>query len=108
MVSSPFLAGVLVGIAAAFAAVALRQRKRPPLPRPYLLGAAFVAAAVIAAGIIYHSAGSHSLSAHSTANAAPGAGPAQSMQAAVASLEARLARAGGSDADWTLLAQAYD
>jgi cytochrome c-type biogenesis protein CcmH len=30
------------------------------------------------------------------------------MQAAVAGLEARLARGGGSDADWTLLAQAYD
>ena len=37
-----------------------------------------------------------------------GGAPAQSMDAAIAGLEARLARSGGSDADWQLLAQSYE
>jgi cytochrome c-type biogenesis protein CcmH len=39
---------------------------------------------------------------------ANGSAAAQSMQQAVAGLEARLARDGGTDADWELLARAYD
>ena len=37
-----------------------------------------------------------------------GAGPAEPMDQAAARLAARLERAGGSAADWSLLAQAYD
>lgn len=40
--------------------------------------------------------------------AAANGAPAKSMDAEVAALEARLARKGGTQADWTLLAQAYD
>ena len=40
--------------------------------------------------------------------AAAGGATAQSMDAAIKGLQARLARNGGSDADWTLLAQAYE
>ena len=42
------------------------------------------------------------------AGATPATPSAQSMQAAIAGLEARLARGGGSDADWELLAKAYE
>lgn len=45
---------------------------------------------------------------HAPASAAAPTASPQSMDAEVAKLEARLARDGGSDADWTLLAQAYD
>jgi cytochrome c-type biogenesis protein CcmH len=86
----------------------------------YLLAGAFVASFALAAGIIYLAIGSrHSLerpamsAVASSGTAATGAttgsgGAAKSMDAEVAGLEARLARDGGTPADWSLLAQAYD
>ena len=81
--------------------------------RPLLLGAAFAAVFIAAALLLYATLGSRSmLQRHTLAGApaadAPQGAPARSMDAAVAALEARLARGGGSDADWTLLAQAYE
>ena len=119
-----FLAGILVGVAASWFALPL-WRTATTLARgrkPYLLAAGLVASFALAAAIIYLTIGSrHSLqriAASSGAAADAGApsagkdaragGTAQSMQDAVAGLEARLARDGGSPADWTLLAQAYD
>jgi cytochrome c-type biogenesis protein CcmH len=46
--------------------------------------------------------------AESAAGAAAKSGPAKSMEAEVAALEARLTRGGGTADDWTLLAKAYD
>ena len=119
-----FLAGILVGVAASWFALPL-WRTATTLARgrkPYLLAAGLVVSFALAAAIIYLTIGSrHSLQgtvASPGAAAAPAAasagkdartgGTAQSMQDAVAGLEARLARDGGSPADWTLLAQAYD
>jgi cytochrome c-type biogenesis protein CcmH len=86
----------------------------------YALAGGFLLTFAAAAVTIYLVVGSrHSLEPGPTAvqaphpMAAPGAGagsgaPAKSMDAEVAALEARLARNGGTQADWTLLAQAYD
>jgi len=120
-----FLAGILVGVAASrFALPVWRTatrlaRERPHGRKPYLLAAGFVMSFALAAAILYLTIGSrHSLQHTAASSAAPAAAaaasdgkdtrPAQSMQDAVAGLEARLARDGGSPADWTLLAQAYD
>ena len=119
-----FLAGILVGAAVSWFALPL-WRTATTLARgrkPYLLAAGLVVSFALATAIIYLTIGSrHSLqrtAASSGAAADAGApsagkdaragGTAQSMQDAVAGLEARLARDGGSPADWTLLAQAYD
>jgi cytochrome c-type biogenesis protein CcmH len=85
----------------------------------YLLAAGFVASVALAAGILYVAIGSrHSperpgMSVTAPAGAAASAptaaaGTRNSMDAEVAGLEARLARDGGTPADWSLLAQAYD
>ena len=93
----------------------------------YVLAGGVAASFALAVGIIYLAIGTrHSLqrpaiSGTDRAAIAPDAavaagadsatsagGPAKSMQAEVAALEARLARDGGTPADWTLLAQAYD
>jgi cytochrome c-type biogenesis protein CcmH len=123
-----FLAGILVGVAASRFALPLWRTattlagERLHGRRPYLMAAGLVAGFALAATIIYLTIGSrHSLqrtaasSGAAPAARAPTAGsdarpgaPAQSMQDAVAGLEARLARDGGSPADWSLLAQAYD
>ena len=118
-----FIAGALVGAGAALVAIPLwrgalalgRSRLR------YGLAAAFVATFAGAAAIIYIAIGSrHSLAsrpsaaamvapaAESAAGAAAKSGPAKSMEAEVAALEARLTRGGGTADDWTLLAKAYD
>jgi cytochrome c-type biogenesis protein CcmH len=83
---------------------------RPPL---IVAGGLIVAFAVAAA--IFHFAISSRRTQSDNAHVAatPGStatapGPAQSMADAVTSLEARLARQGGTDADWELLAKAYD
>ena len=119
-----FLAGILVGAAVSWFALPL-WRTATTLARgrkPYLLAAGLVVSFALATAIIYLTIGSrHSLQrtaassgaaadagAPSAGKAARADGTAQSMQDAVAGLEARLARDGGSPADWTLLAQAYD
>jgi cytochrome c-type biogenesis protein CcmH len=119
-----FIAGVLVGVAASFVALPL-WRSAATLARGrtrYALAAGFVASFALVAVIIYFAIGSrHSLERPATgavpaATAAGeagtsggmGGGTAKSMQAEVAGLEARLAREGGTPADWSLLAQAYE
>src|SRR5215469_16774624 len=122
-----FIAGVLVGVAASCVALplwrsasTLAASARVGGRMRYVLAGAFVASFALAAGIIYLAIGSrHSLerpamnAAASSGTAATGAttggsGAAKSMDAEVASLEARLARDGGTPGDWSLLAQAYD
>jgi len=120
MVLFSFLAGVLVGAAAILVALPLwRGAGAGSARRRYVSAAAFLAAFALSAVLIYLAIGSrHSLEgplAQRPAAAAPmgasgaaGAAGAESMDAEVAKLEARLARDGGADADWTLLAQAYE
>ena len=120
-----FITGILVGVAASYLAVPLwRSASTLAVSRKaYWVAAALVASFALAAATIYLTIGSrHSLQhspmsgpAPSTAAGAaaaggetPAGGPAKSMQDAVAGLEARLARDGGTPADWALLAQAYE
>ena len=117
-----FIAGVLAGVAASYVAAPL-WRGASTLAHGrtrYLLAGGFVASFALIAGVIYLALGSrHSLerpasSATASTSAAPAGsdtaanGPAKSMEAEVSGLEARLARDGGTPADWSLLAQAYD
>lgn len=116
-----FIAGVLVGVASSFAGIPL-WRSAAALGRGrrmrYVLAVGFVASFALIAGTIYLAVGSrHSLERPALSaqqptadmrSAAAAAGSAKSMQAEVASLEARLARSGGTPADWSLLAQAYE
>ncbi|HEX8782345.1 MAG TPA: hypothetical protein VF764_03185 [Steroidobacteraceae bacterium] len=123
-----FIAGVLVGAAASrigtplWTSAATRWRSAATLARArgsWVRAGALAASFALAAGILYLSIGSrHALvhpeksaagSAGAAANAPSGADrTAKSMDAEVAGLEARLARDGGTPADWSLLAQAYD
>jgi len=115
-----FIAGVLVGVAAVRVALLLCRSAALPLRRSaYVRAGVLVASFAVAAGILYLAIGSrHGLerpgprgAASNTADASAGkgtAGTAKSMDAEVARLEARLAREGGTPADWSLLAQAYD
>lgn len=127
-----FIAGAFVGAAATLVAIPLwrgtwsvRSLVFGRGRMGYALAGAFVATFVAAAAIIYLAIGSrHSLETRSpvmasaptaTSAGAPAAGGsmqsdanAKSMDAAVAGLEARLARDGGSNDDWNLLAKAYE
>jgi cytochrome c-type biogenesis protein CcmH len=119
-----FIAGMLVGVVASYVASPLWRTASPLVRgrRPYLLAAGLLAGFALVAVTIYLTIGSrHSLQRPPMSAAAPTAasaaspgkdagtgGTAGSMQDAVAGLEARLAREGGSPADWSLLAQAYD
>jgi len=118
-----FIAGVLAGVAASYVAAPLwRGVSTLALGRRrYLFAGAFVASFALIAGVIYLALGSrHSLeqpartttpSSVTTAPAGSSTGSsttAKSMEAEVAGLEARLGRDGGTPADWSLLAQAYD
>src|SRR5215470_7225424 len=118
-----FIAGVLAGVAASYVAAPL-WRGASTLAHGrmrYLLAGGFVAGFALIAGVIYLTLGlrhslerpAGSISAFTVAPAPSGSpngngGPAKSMEAEVAGLEARLARDGGTAADWSLLAQAYD
>jgi len=80
-------------------------------PRAALLAGTAALLFVAAAGILYLAlARRHAAPATvaSTASSTSGGQAAQSMQEAVAGLEARLARGGGTDEDWELLAKAYE
>ena len=116
-----FLAGLLAGVAATLIGPRLWRTASALAPGRvrYQLVAGALASFALVAGIIYLTIGSRHPPAHQAASgAAPAAmgaanagsanGPAKSMQDAVAGLEARLARDGGSPGDWTLLAQAYE
>jgi cytochrome c-type biogenesis protein CcmH len=116
-----FIAGVLVGVAAVCVALPL-CRNAAALSRrrgAYVRAGAVVASFAVAAGILYLAIGSRhgperpgtrgAARASAAASAGKGAAAAaKSMDAEVAGLEARLARDGGTPADWSLLAQAYD
>jgi cytochrome c-type biogenesis protein CcmH len=117
-----FIAGVLAGVAASYVAAPL-WRGASTLAHGrtrYLVAGGFVASFALIAGVIYLALGSrHSLerpASSATASTSPSPagdttaanGAAKSMEAEVAGLEARLARDGGTPADWALLAQAYD
>ncbi|MBV8405388.1 MAG: hypothetical protein JO203_14460 [Gammaproteobacteria bacterium] len=113
-----FIAGVAAGVAASLAGGSLRRlplaallRRRPV----YFACAAVAACFAIAAGTLYLSLGARQVTHGDVAGSAggppappAGATPSRSMAAEVAGLEARLARAGGSPADWSLLAQGYE
>jgi cytochrome c-type biogenesis protein CcmH len=113
-----FIAGLLLGIVGCWFAPRLWPRTRALLSarQPYVVAGGLVVAFAVAAAIIHFAISSRRTQAadpHVTAAAAPAGTaaappPAQSMEAAVATLEARLAGRGGSDADWELLAKAYD
>ena len=112
MVSFTFLAGVLTGTAACLMALWLRRvAALRTLSRHYLFTAAAITIFVAAAGVLYFTlAARHdrTVAAASGPAAAAAAPAAQSMQEAVAGLEARLASGGGNPSDWELLAKAYD
>jgi cytochrome c-type biogenesis protein CcmH len=89
---------------------------------PYVRAGVLVASFAVAAGLLYLAVSSRQALEHPGKSAPASAGPAakvpsgsagtaksaKSMDAEVAGLEARLARDGGTPADWTLLAQAYE
>ena len=120
-----FVAGVTAGIAATIVAIPLwhvTPGAAPRRPLHYAVSGCGIAAFVAAAALIYRTLG-HPASldptaptelprhldsvAGSPAGGAP-TGKAQSMESAAAGLEARLARDGGSAADWNLLAKSYE
>src|SRR6516225_1323661 len=123
-----FIAGVLVGVAASrigaplWRSAAIRWRSAATLTRArgsWVRAGALAASFALAVGILYFTIGSRHPPVHpeKSTTASPGAAvsapsgadkTAKSMDAEVAGLEARLAREGGSPADWSLLAQAYD
>ena len=123
-----FIAGVLVGVAASrigaplWRSAAIRWRSAATLTRArgsWVRAGALAASFALAVGILYFTIGSRHPPVHpeKSTTASPGGAvsapsgadkTAKSMDAEVAGLEARLAREGGSPADWSLLAQAYD
>jgi hypothetical protein len=114
-----FAAGVLTGVASAVGALPLWRACAGMvgwLPLRYGLAAGAVATFATSAVLIYLTIGSpravETSAAAATAHPAPVQAPsgakAQSMEAAAAGLEARLARGGGNADDWLLLAQSYD
>ena len=105
-----FIAGVAAGVAAAFAAIPLWRVARGASgrsPLQYAVVGCGIAVFAAAAVLIYHFTG-HPGAVSARASTATAAGKAQSLEAATAGLEARLARQGGSANDWTLLAQSYE
>jgi cytochrome c-type biogenesis protein CcmH/NrfG len=110
-----FVAGAIVGGVTTLVAAWLWRRARVAgFPRQsVLLGVTFAGVLIAAALVLYATIGSRSTLQRDTVGTppvadAPQGAAAKSMDAAVAALEARLARGGGSEADWTLLAQAYE
>jgi cytochrome c-type biogenesis protein CcmH len=115
-----FIAGALIGVTATCVAIPLWRASFGALERRpvrYVYAAGFLVTFAAAAAVIYLAIGSRQsldnraaavLPSHPTATPAPAGAPAKSMEGEVASLEARLARDGGSRNDWMLLAQAYD
>jgi cytochrome c-type biogenesis protein CcmH len=107
-----FIAGVATGVIVTLLAIVWRAAR--PFRRRHLLIAALGVGFAAAAGVIYLAIGAHANRMAPTAAAtasgtdAATSPPARSMELEVSALEARLARTGGSDADWTLLAQSYD
>jgi cytochrome c-type biogenesis protein CcmH/NrfG len=113
-----FIAGLAIGVLTCWFAPRLWPRARA-LARTrgaYLVVGGLMAAFVVAATILEfalaarHGGVGEAVHAGASSAATTGASSAaaQSMDAAIARLEERLGRAGGSDADWELLAKAYE
>jgi cytochrome c-type biogenesis protein CcmH len=116
-----FLAGVLAAVAAMFVVYPwLRERRRAPglaaLPKWALTSAGLIFAAALG---LYFWLGRPQLVTSNTvtpisaeadiaAHTRSGSKSAGSMDNAVVGLESRLARSGGSDADWELLSKSYE
>ena len=113
-----FVAGLVIGVLTCWFAPRLwpRARALARVRSAWLILGGLIAAFAVAAAILQlavasrHGSAGEAAHAGAAAAAAPGASSpaAQSMDAAIARLEARLAREGGSDADWELLAKAYE
>jgi hypothetical protein len=106
-----FIAGVAAGVAGAFVATPLWRVARGAsgrTPLQYAIVSCGVAIFAVAAVLIDHFTDHPATVRTQVATAAAPAGKAQSIEAATAGLEARLARQGGSASDWTLLAQSYE
>jgi cytochrome c-type biogenesis protein CcmH len=113
-----FVSGVLAGVIGTLIAISLWRTSRLAVARPsaryVLAGGAMVAVFAVSAGILYLGVSSTGSLNKGSASAAPhqglaqSNGKAQSMEAATAGLEARLAREGGTPEEWQLLAQSYD
>lgn len=115
-----FVAGALAGIGAAFVTLPLMRAARESVKSRKMrvaLGTAGILVFTATAFFLYRVLGSPEAigGSHPVATASPhpgagdgDAGPPQSMESVVASLEARLARDGGKREDWLLLAQSYD
>jgi len=116
-----FLAGVVTAIAATSVIYPwLRERPRapwlPPAPKWALTCAALIL--VVAVGVYTWLGKTQHAKAPEVANTSPAgvtpshangsSQPAGSMDNAVTALESRLARSGGSDADWDLLSKSYE
>ena len=116
-----FIAGMLAGFSAALVMLPLWRGTLAALANRTTRIVAGIAAAVgfgVVALILYRTLGSPQLtgsemaasvpSAHPAASASAAGGAADSMESAVAKLEARLTREGGKREEWLLLAQSYD
>lgn len=113
-----FIAGLAIGILSCWFAPRLWPRARALMAarNTWLIAGGLVAAFALAATILQLALSSRRTAVNDVPRAAaPAPGgttapspAAQSMDAAVARLETRLAREGGSDADWELLAKAYE
>lgn len=114
-----FLAGLLTGVGVLGALLALWRlsgdRLKPALNHPIgLIATVLLATFALAAGVMYLTIGRTPARAAAPAQGAPhpvSAGdtdPAQSMETATAGLAARLAKDGGNDEQWELLAKSYD
>ena len=108
-----FIAGLVIGILTGWLASRLWPRAGALMParNAYLIAGGLLVAFAAAATLLQVALSSRRTvsgdAAHAIA-AGTAAPAAQSMDAAIARLEARLAREGGSDGDWELLAKAYD
>lgn len=116
-----FVAGVMSGAAAALVLARSLRQLAPPIAGRLPLGSALLGAAGIGVvvGLYLWLGRPESIGSAPAQPAVPRAAAAVpdigavgaeagSMDAAVAGLEARLARGPGSDADWKLLAQSYE
>jgi cytochrome c-type biogenesis protein CcmH len=115
-----FISGVLAGVAATSVALPLWRASAGMvgrLPLRYTVATGAVVTFAASALLIYLAIGSpRSLersaaaapTSHPSADKPPSGAKVQSMEAAAAGLEARLAREGGNANDWLLLAQSYD
>jgi cytochrome c-type biogenesis protein CcmH len=113
-----FIAGALLGTVVTIVVLPLwgAARASGAHGRGYAIAGGCGAALAALALVIHFTVGAHHPPVPPSAGAmtSAGSGPAgsgtsaQSMDAAIKGLEARLTRNGGSDADWTLLAQAYE